>query len=214
MPANHTIQSGDCLSSVALQHGFFAPTIWNDGANAALKERRPDMNILQPGDVVVIPDKRLKEVAKPAKKRHRFRRRGVPAMLRLCLHESDGQPMANIPYRLDIDGRLSQGRTDGDGVLQQAIPPDARAGTLYLGEPGAEIEFKLQLGHLEPIGSLRGVKARLVNLGFPCGPLDGDEMDDATRAAILAFQRHIEHANPTGELDQQTRDELEKRHEQ
>ena len=43
----HTIQDGDCISSVAMRHGFFPGTLWNHPDNMELKKLRRDPNVLQ-----------------------------------------------------------------------------------------------------------------------------------------------------------------------
>src|SRR6185436_7645457 len=125
MPTEHEIQQGETIASIALRYGFFPDTIWNDGANAELKRKRQDPHVLLPGDVVSVPDLRLKEVSRADKARHRFRRKGVPKELRIQLANEHG-PIANMGYQLDIEGKLVKGKTDGDGVLKQPIPLDAR----------------------------------------------------------------------------------------
>ena len=63
MPINYQVKQGDCISSIAFEHGFFGDTIWNHPNNKDLKTKRQDPNILMPGDMVFVPDKRLKEVS-------------------------------------------------------------------------------------------------------------------------------------------------------
>ncbi len=68
MPREHVIQEGESTISLSAEYGFLANTIWDDPANAALKTRRKDMNVLFPGDTLVIPDKRFKDVTGPSEK--------------------------------------------------------------------------------------------------------------------------------------------------
>ncbi len=42
------------------------------------------------------------------------------------------QPRANVPYVLEIDGKLTRGCTDSEGVIESSIPPNARTGRLIL----------------------------------------------------------------------------------
>jgi len=88
MPREHKVRQGECISSIAGKYGHFPETIWNDPANAQLKSKREDEpNILYAGDVVVIPDKRLKEESGATDERHRFVKKGVPVQFRLRLME-------------------------------------------------------------------------------------------------------------------------------
>ena len=83
MPTQHTVAQGECMASIACNHGFVPETIWNHPDNSALKEERGDLLILHPGDVVVIPDLRPREESGATETKHRFRRKGVPMILRM-----------------------------------------------------------------------------------------------------------------------------------
>jgi N-acetylmuramoyl-L-alanine amidase len=81
--AKHTVRQGDCISSIADKYGFFPDTLWNLPENGELKQRRQDPNVLFSGDEVFVPDKREKTESCATEQRHRFRRKGTPAILRL-----------------------------------------------------------------------------------------------------------------------------------
>ncbi len=91
---DHSVEQGECLTSIAHQYGFFWQTLWNHPRNAELKQQRKSPNTLLPGDTVHIPDKRLKEEARETGSLHRFRVKGIPARLRLKLMW-EGKPSAN-----------------------------------------------------------------------------------------------------------------------
>jgi hypothetical protein len=59
VPQRHTVRQGDCIASISFRNGFLPETIWNDPNNAELR-RTKHPNILKPGDIVFIPDKRPK----------------------------------------------------------------------------------------------------------------------------------------------------------
>lgn len=243
MAEDYEVNAGECVSSIAFEHGFYWRTLWDHSSNAALKARRKDPNVLLAGDVVHIPDLTLQEESGATEARHRFQLKGVPAKLRIRLlepcepeakQEPEGQfhhdgrgttsedpvrpqettkerPRANVPYHLFIDGQPTQGKTDGDGYLTLAIPPNAREGRLVL-DPGTgkQSELRLGLGHLDPITEVAGVKQRLANLAFDCGDRT-NEPSEALADAIARFQ--AQNGLPVnGELSDQLRDALKKAH--
>lgn len=198
----HTVKQGDCISSIAYKYGFSPDTIWNDSKNSKLKQERKNPGVLEEGDVVSIPDKRLKEVEVPSGQRHRFRRKGVPEKLRLQLLEN-GLARAGVGYRLTIEEQLITGQTDQDGWFEHWIPPNARAGILLV--DGDKEEMHLLLGSLPPVESNAGLDARLMNLGFLP---EEREVDQETRAeGISAFQAQYG-LKVTGEADDETRGKL------
>lgn len=85
--AKHTVRQGECISSIAFERGFFWETVWKHPENSKLKQERKDPNVLKPGDEVFVPEKEEKQESCPCEKRHRFRKKGVPAILRLRLME-------------------------------------------------------------------------------------------------------------------------------
>jgi len=181
------VKQGDCICSIAFENGFFWETLWNHSRNAELKDKRKDPNVLKPGDVVHIPEKREKLESGDTEKRHCFRLKGIPAKLQLRLLKN-GKPRTDLKYRLLIDAtELRQGTTDRDGWIKVSILPDAREALLTLLTGGPPEEYRLRLSHLDPLDTLEGVQARLANLCFYAGPVTGDQ-DDATTDAIRAFQ--------------------------
>jgi N-acetylmuramoyl-L-alanine amidase len=121
------------------------------------------------------------------------------------------EPWANAPYILNIDGKLSEGQTDGEGRIEVPIPPGARKGRLTM-EPGTEREkvYPLRLGHLDPITSLSGVVDRLNNLGYHNGSRP-TEITPELREALRAFQK-ANNLQESGEADQATQDKLSEIH--
>lgn len=120
------------------------------------------------------------------------------------------QPRAGVAYTVEIGTLSIQGTTGSDGMLECDIPPNAREGRLIL-EPGTPNEtiLPLNLGHLDPLDEVSGVKQRLANLTFPCG--EGNEATPELEAALRVFQE--KHGlEVTGSLDPKTKDALEKAH--
>jgi hypothetical protein len=197
---DYTVQQGDCMSSIAYENGFFWKTLWNLPQNAALKAKRKNPNVLLAGDIVYIPDLRVKQEPRPTDARHQFVKLGVPEKLNIKLLDYNHKPRPNVDYILVVDGVLRKGTTDGGGLITEPIPPNAKKGKLTFAAPpdvdgtGKPISTKpkkqvmtLQLGHLNPISEVSGLKARLSNLGLYKGPID-ETLDNNARQAISAFQ--------------------------
>lgn len=200
----YTVQEGDCVSSIADQLGHFWQTVWFHPANQALREQRGDPNILAPGDVVMVPPLRPRTERCATGAAHVFRRKGVPARLRLRILDGT-RPRAGEPYKLVIDGAERTGRLDGDGGLDEPIMPGVMRAELTVGDGPSKAVYRLRLGQLDPVDLPRGVQARLRQVGLDCG-LSGD-LDDATRAALSEFQRR-EGLPVTGDADGTTRARL------
>lgn len=204
----YVVRPGDCVASIANEHGHFWETIWNEPANAELKQLRQDPNVLLPGDRVTIPEKERKEEPGQTEMRHRFLRKGEPVNFHLRLMRND-QPRANLPYTLKLDsGQEIAGTTDSGGCLQCQIPGNAAKGKLTIHDGNKQVTYDLHLGHLDPLDDLRGVRQRLRNLGYYAGPVD-QAPSEMTTAAIRTFQK-ANGLDATGKLDQTTRDALRK----
>jgi hypothetical protein len=186
----YRVRRGDCIASIALHFGFAPGTLWDHPANAALRRERVDPYVLFEGDEVFLPDKRVAEFSRPTGAVHTFRRQGVPQRFTVRLVDGE-RPRAGLSYVLDVAGRHYTGVTDDDGAVSHWIPPDARAGTLAVGDDGTEV-YALEFGRLDPATTRSGFLARLCNLGRLDPARLGD--DAACDAAIAAFK--LEYCTP------------------
>lgn len=203
----YIVKQGDCIESIAHKHHFFWETIWGHPRNVSLREKRKNHNVLFPGDVVFIPEKSNKQEPAATGQRHRFRRKGVPCKLHIQLIVNE-EPLSNEEYVLVVDGKSFSGTTDADGHIKQIIPNDAKKGKLLIGTDKEEYPF--DIGYLNPAKDISGVQARLNNLGYNCGAVDG-KLGPKTRAALEKFQEK-QGLPQTGKPDQRTRDALENAH--
>jgi N-acetylmuramoyl-L-alanine amidase len=188
----HTVQQGECISSIAKLYRIADPSkIYSHPDNAALRQKRADPNLLFPGDEVAIPFETRQE-NRAIDSKHRFRVGAQPTMLRLIILNEDGQPVADKNYSLSVDGQQVEGRTRPNGLIEHEIAADAQRGELrvQLDDPayGTVYTWSLQIGFLDPIDELSGVQARLNNLGFDSGEVDGLN-GPRTRAAVKSFQK-------------------------
>lgn len=205
----YEVRPGDCLSSIAYRHGLTWQRIWNHPANAELKRIRGNPNILYPGDRLYVPEKESKNHSGASERKHRFVRKGVPETLNLTLRR-EGKPLAGEPFTLHIGARTHRGTTDAQGRVQVPIVPDAESATLILGQGAATQVYELRLGHVDPVTEVSGIQARLRNLGYDCGAVDG-LLSEATIEALRAFQEAVG-LQATGEIDDATRAALVREH--
>ncbi len=184
----YEVAQGDCISSIADDHGLFWQTIWNHPENRELKQQRDDPNVLSPGDVVFVPEKEVKVESRATDARHRFKRKGIPEFLTLRFLDDLDHPRAGEAYIACIDGKWASGRLDSKGACSIPICPGGKSGNITLGDPNKGEIYDLDLGCIDPITSVSGVEARLYNLGYldsvPSGQ-DSPELADAVKAFQL-----------------------------
>lgn len=207
--APHTIQQGEHISRIATQYGFRDyHTIWNDGANAELKEKRLNPNVLLPGDVLEIPDKQVKKVSRPTTKLHKFTLAKAPLKLRLVLRDFDNEPVVDTDCELAIEGTTFKLRTDGDGLIEQDVEPTAESGRLIV--PSMDVDVPIKIGHLDPHDEETGWLGRLINLGYADDVLGTSSAEDL-QSDIEEFQ--CDHKlKVTGILDDATKAKLKEAH--
>ena len=213
----YVVRRGDCLSSIANSFGFSDyQTIYQRPENADFRQKRPNPNIICPGDVLFIPDRETKEVPAETDRRHEFVLRKESVKLRLRLEDDLHQPYKNTKYHLRVDSQSWDASTDANGMLEQEIAANATQGEITIFPAGVSTaddgySFPLQLGDLDPIDEMTGVDARLCNLGY--APADaGDSLsDDDRKEALKAFQSHYG-LEVTGDLTEETRNKLRETH--
>jgi len=178
------VQQGETLSKIAKKHGFSDwRTIYNHADNADFRKKRPNPNIIYPGDKITIPEKETKEDSGETENRHRFRSKGDRPQLLIIIKDARNQPLANTPYRLSLGSEIIDDTTNGEGLLEQEISPDADQAVLVI--EGQELLLKI--GYLDPTDTLTGWRARLNNLGYKAGKVDGEENDEL-QSAVEEFQ--------------------------
>ena len=201
MPTRHTVQQGDCISSLAASYGIPWEKIWDFGDNAELKEKRADPNVLSPGDVIVIPDKASKKIKCATDQRHKFVVSRKPTKIKIRL-TIDDQPRKGIPFELFVDGASIKGKTDGDGYMNAEVPADAEKGKLVVGNSDPPEVYELAFGTLDPIETDSGVEQRLRSLGI--------NTEDDLAGAVATFQQNND-MEPNGVIDDALRSKLKER---
>jgi hypothetical protein len=211
MAETHRVEQGESHYTIAKKHGF--PNwrvIYDDPSNAELKKKRPNPQVLHPGDLVQIPDAPKEPHLKvPLDKRTVITRTKKDFQpIRLVLLGHNRSPRPNAEYTLSFQGGELKGKADTTGLIREEIPVGAGKVTLQVGDEKRE----LQVGFLNPLEAntsdqgTEGAKARLRNLGYFVASVDGDQGKDF-KAALLQFQAD-QGLEKSGKLDDATRQKL------
>src|SRR5690349_6226728 len=104
----HVVKQGECFATIAQANGVSADALYQHPDNADLRKKRPNSNILYPGDEVVVPDHKTKEATVPTGTTHRFRVKVPRYALRLILLDGERTPVAGESYVLEANGKRSE----------------------------------------------------------------------------------------------------------
>jgi len=179
----HDVQQGEDLVVITALYGMVDPEkIREHPDNAEFFKTRSDF-VLAPGDRIFVPNRVTKEEIAKAEQKTRFVVRAQKRRLRLILKDPDGEPIASVVYQLSVDGAWIEGMTDGEGAIEEKIPNRVRKASLTV--EGRMVE--LLIGELDPVERVSGLQARLDNLGFDPGSVDGIR-GPKTKAAVRRFQ--------------------------
>ena len=182
-PGPYKVVQGDHIASIAADAGFLSwKTIWDDGKNAALKQKR-NGNVLFPGDIVEIPAKQRKEESIPTTDYTTFQTIGDPVQLKVVIVDWAGNPIVDTDLDIHLDGG-EKFKTGGDGSATKKVldPLGNKVGKLLV----KGYDLALKVGHLDPVEEISGQLARLNNLGYQAGEGDANDMD--FRSAVEEFQ--------------------------
>lgn len=195
--SRYQIEPGDDIASVAYRAGLTPETVLRH--NPELRKSKDPM-VLAAGERVVVPDVDPGECPAETDRRHHFL---VDRSVRLRVEfREEGSPLAFQPFQLDVGGVKKCGHTDRFGRIDLPIKPTATIADVCIGTGTGRRHYILKLGQLEPVSTIRGMQARLANLGFAPGPINGIN-GDSTRAALRRFQL-VANLEPSGQADDQT----------
>jgi len=187
MPS-YTAKDGETLADIAIRECGLVnlASILSDAQNKALFTLRPDQ-VLHEGDIVALPEREAgtKEEKLEPEMINEFETDRPEPNLVLQILDRSRKPRAGVKYQLILqDGRDIKSETDGDGKLQAGIPYEQSTVSLAIGQ----VKRTLAIGQLKSGFSVEGIQARLNNLGYEAGLVDGN-MGLATSAAIRRFQK-------------------------
>jgi hypothetical protein len=137
------------------------------------------------------------------------------AKVRIRLRNRWGDPFREGRWRLSVAGEVTEGALT-DGAVEAEVPSDAEEGELEVrlgpseGAARGVIRRRVLIEALDPAVTAEGAQARLQNLGYAVGPVDGD-VGPWTRRAMREFQGR-ESLKPDGRVSDSV-GKLRERHE-
>ncbi len=111
------------------------------------------------------------------------------ARLSIQLTDQKGQPWSNADVMVSLNGQQTPVKSDANGYISLQVPADCDKSDLDITVSPAipSQTFNAGLNQLQPVDTVAGLQARLNNLGFNAGPVDGI-MGRKTKAATRKFQ--------------------------
>jgi N-acetylmuramoyl-L-alanine amidase len=206
----YNVKQGDHLAKIAHDLGFrSSSTIWDHPENAALKNTRKVPGLLYPGDRLYVPDRDDRQENAPTDQKHVYVYHGETLKLKVRVRDVNGEPVANKPCQLEVEGRTYSLTTDAAGLVEQIIPRNSQSGRLTVSAGDALIEsvIPLAIGYLDPVDEVSGQRGRLNNLGYRAGGEDDSEAP-AFRSAVEEFQCDHALTPVTGVCDARTKAKL------
>lgn len=184
----YVIRQGDYLAKLAYKFGFDADKVWNDPANAQLRQRgqlSQDPNMLYPTDMLYIPDPIVPPVMQSLTTGTTNTFTSDPPTMPVTIQFSD-PALASQAYTVQELEELSGLTTDANGTATFSVPVTLETVTISFTDSG-EL-FSYNLGCLDPVDKLSGIYQRLQNLGYIDVDIDFDGSNlELIRTALRAF---------------------------
>jgi hypothetical protein len=201
------VAQGETIFSLASRSGHTWRRLWNHPANEHLRSEGRTPGVLLPGDSVFVPTREDRVAIRSTEQRVRVQVEPTTVQLTIKLPDLAADGRRPFPFVLTVSGRDYPGNSAPDGTIHvEGLPATAQMARLRT----CGRDIGLLVGHLDPVTTVTGGLARLLNLGWYDGPVSG-ELDEEGRQAMCRFQRAHD-VEPTGELDRPTQDALSQAH--
>jgi hypothetical protein len=213
MGRTHVVKQGERLATIADQYGISPAVIYADPANAQLWDKRPNPNVLMPGDKVSLGDPSMPSDFPTGGAHTIMIDAGKSETVRIFLGSRCDTSFVGQQFELKAGDQTIQGTVPDDNVVVADVPLGTESGELRLWiseDPEVIASWTLQVGHLDPVNETSGVQARLNNLGYDAGDVDGSDNPDLNEA-VAAFQSDLG-VEATGEIDDDFRVALDEAH--
>lgn len=168
---------------------FNAKSVWEHPRNRELKEQRSDSEVLQPGDIVYLPEpnEESRQLAISVGATNKYRALIPKIPVNIILNDASG-PLAAKAYHILGMGKPRRGTTDDKGLASFSVPVHISEVRLVLDEAGDE--YPILIGEMDPVEEHSGVWKRLEHMGYLSGRDIGPDgaAPAALREAIEKFQ--------------------------
>src|SRR4051812_9076428 len=181
MGRTHVVKQGERLATIAAMYGVSPTIIYAAPDNAELWKKRPNPNHLLPGDEVSLGDPNRPSDLPTGAGHTLMIANGRDETVSLFLGSRYDASFAGQKFELKAGNRTIQGTVPDDNVIVAVVALGTEAGVLKLWlseDPEVIASWTLKIGPLDPITEVSGVQARLNNLGYGAGEVDGNEDDD------------------------------------
>jgi len=204
----YVVREGDYLTRIAHRFGLLPKDIWDDPKNAELKKLRKNPEVLQPGDVLRIPDAPTPALDISPGETLSVTATVPTVTLELSLGRDDidapgTNSLAGLAYEAFTGHEVLTGTVGGDGLVKLEVPIDVHEVRVVVEEAG--VACLVRVGTMDPETERTGWHKRLSNLGFLDQAIPDESFDLAP--ALRAYQR-AKKLPITGLADEATRKAL------
>ena len=191
---DYIVKQGESLSLIAAKFGVKWKDIYDHPENAEFKTKRPNPNIIFPGDKLKVPEPKTKQESLNLNKTNTFKMKAPKNKLKLALLGKDRKPMGEVEYKISLGkgntGKVIEGKTDSNGNIDELVDRNIQVAQVEVfnqGKDSPPITISVNLHKLDPITTETGVQSRLKNLGYYHGKIDG-QIGDMSKASFEEFQ--------------------------
>lgn len=216
-PKPRVLVEGESVATVAVRGGLDADAVWNLDENADLRSKRTDADVLAPGDILYVPDRKARWLPATVGSTNQYKTPPAKLFARLQCVDEEGNALPDSAYVVENVDPPLKGTMSG-GVIELAVPGDSRLLHIHLTD--LETTLVAEVAGLDPVDDPhgRGVGQRMAALAI-APPVPALATGEARRiveaeylaAAIGEFQKK-QGVDVTGVVDDPTRAALVKAH--
>jgi hypothetical protein len=198
MPNTHVVQEGECLLHIGLRYGFDTDSFKDVSGNRELFLNHRTPYILNPGDIVYLPEKNkcLFYCKSGQREELDLPQNAFPLRMKLLNKFGVYRPFCKIT--VELNNTTKEMISDENGIIVIEMPLSIPQVGLIIND----YRYTLRLSYLVPVSEVKGVQQRLAALGYYYGAIDGAPNPDFLEALKLFQAQHC--ISLTGVVDKAT----------